>query len=235
MKNTHIIRSLIFFASVCLSQASVTVVWSNNGDDVVASYSGTLDLTGYSSGSFFSDITGVTLGPSLNIFWGNVPRSDSTHFTKQFDAYVDSGLMVPYIEGPVNGAEQAFGFYTEQDSFSSNLYVPPGYVSGTEIEGQAVFAYTTVFDIFGTDVFDTTVFNDGANTVTFSSVPEPSSVLLSFFGLSLVLLWHKWSGSLRIKTIRNTSRWRRRRAFRSLIVLMRVHSLSHSRRASARC
>jgi hypothetical protein len=195
MKKTLYTLSLMFFASVCFSQGSVTVVWSNNGDDVVASYSGTLDLTGYSSGSFFSSITVVALGPSQNIFFGNVPGSDDpesvpTHFAKQFDAYVASGLMVPYFDVPFNGTEQTFGFYTTQGSPTANLYVPPGYVSGNEIQGQAVFANTTVFDIFGTDVFDTTVFNDGVNTVTFSSVPEPSSILLSLFGLGILLLGH---------------------------------------------
>ena len=89
MKNTFTTALFIFFASVGLSQAGVIVAWSNNGANVVATYSGTLDLTGYSSRNFFSPVTDVRLGPSENVFRGNVPVSDSTHFSKQFDAYVN--------------------------------------------------------------------------------------------------------------------------------------------------
>jgi hypothetical protein len=117
-----------------------------------------------------------------------VPASDSTHLTKPFDAYVDPGITVSARDGAFNGAEQAFGFYTDRSSFPSELYVPPGYVSGSQIEGNAIFANTTVFDIFGADVFGITVFNDGINTVTFTSIPEPSSAVLSLYGLIVVLL-----------------------------------------------
>jgi hypothetical protein len=188
MKNTFTLLTAIIFASVDFCRASVTVVWSNSGGDVVASYSGTLDLTGYSSAIFVSNTTDVRLGPLANVFRGNVPQSASTHLTKPFDAYVDSGLTVPNRFGTFNGSEQAFGFYADRGAFPSELYVPPGYVSGSPIHGEAVFANTTVFNMFGTGSFHTTVFNDGINTVTFFSVPEPSSALLSLSGFAVVLL-----------------------------------------------
>src|SRR5258708_1156663 len=110
MKHTFTLLTAIIFASVDFCLASVTVVWSNNGGNVVASYSGTLDLKGYSTAIFVSNTTDVRLGPTENVFRGNVPESGSTHFTKEFDAYVDSGLTVPNHNGAFNGSEQAFGF-----------------------------------------------------------------------------------------------------------------------------
>src|SRR5215472_16973572 len=120
MNKTLTLLTAIIFASVGLSSASVTVVWSNSGADVVASYSGTLDLTGYSSGIFVSDVTDLRLGPTESVFRGNVPISNFTHFTKPFDAYVDSGLAVSLF-GTFNGAEQPFGFYADRSTFPSEL------------------------------------------------------------------------------------------------------------------
>jgi hypothetical protein len=188
MKKIPSLLSLFYFVSVGLAQADVTVVWSNSGNGVVASYSGTLDLTGYSRGIFVSDVTDTTLGASLNIFRGNVPASGSTHFSKQYDAFVNTDFTIAHRNGTFNGTEQAFGFYTDRGSFPSELYVPPGYVSGNQIEGQAVFANSTVLDVFGSDSFNFKVFDDGVNIVTFTSVPEPASGLFLVYGFSMVTL-----------------------------------------------
>jgi hypothetical protein len=212
MKPTLILIAALTFGTVGVSRASITIVWKNRGGDVVASYAGTLDLTGYVPATFDVDWTDVRLGPSENVFRGNVPVGDSTRLTMHFDAYVDSGLTVPNRNGTFYGGEQAFGFYADRSSFSSDLYVPPGYVSGSQIEGEAVFANTTVLETFGADVFDMKVFDDGLNSVTFASIPEPSSALLLFCGLSVALAGRRTVGNRKSLAFGLTWVWSGRQA-----------------------
>jgi hypothetical protein len=188
MKKIQALLSLLFFVSVDVVQANVTVVWSNSGSDVVASYSGTLDLTGYSSGGYFHvNLTDIILGP-VNVFRGNVWFGGLTHLSKPYNAFINTGFTTEYHTGIFNGDEQTFGFYSDRDVFSSHLYVTPGYVSGDQIEGRAVFENRRVSVIFGAEAFSSKVFDDGANTITFSAVPEPASGLILLCGLSMLAL-----------------------------------------------
>jgi hypothetical protein len=160
------------------ANASVTVLWSDVGGDVIASYSGTLDLSNYDfTGGFGIDRTGVLIGGSggtENLFRGNVATDDTYYGAGDF-AFVDSGLTAN-LEGTFSGTEQAFGFDASLTS-DTFLFVEEGYLSGSQIDGEALFAGTSVAGIFGTDTFNTVVFDDGVNVVTFTTVPEPSTAL----------------------------------------------------------
>ena len=84
---------VVLFANT--AQADVIVRWSENDslNTVVANYSGTLDLTGYSLGIFTNNISDFAVNSLTSNFFGNVPLSTQTHYQNfTVNAYVDSGL-----------------------------------------------------------------------------------------------------------------------------------------------
>lgn len=167
-------------------RAAVTVVWSDIDNDVVAEYSGSLDLSGYNLTDFSADTTRVWLGNSLALFFANVPDSRMTHYWRSSGGGpLLKDLVAPDHRGVFDGTMEPFGFGNDG---TGNLYVPPGYISGTWIAGEARFLNTNVASIFGLDTFSSIVYDDGVNTVKFIAIPEPSSpgILL---GSAAALLW----------------------------------------------
>jgi hypothetical protein len=166
----------VLIASTTPCKAAVTVTWSSIGGDVIADYTGSLDLAGYEQTDFYADTTRVWLADNLALFFANVPKISTTHYWRRAgggDLLVD--LKAGDLTGLFDGTKQAFGFANDG---TGNLYVPSGYVSGSSMAGEARFQNTTVSLIFGLDTFDAVVYDDGVNVITFSTIPESSSLVL---------------------------------------------------------
>lgn len=168
------------------SRAAVTVVWSDIGSDVVAEYSGSLDLSGYNLTDFYANTTRVWLGNSLALFFANVPDSRMTHYWRSSGGGpLLKDLVALDHRGVFDGTMEPFGFANDG---TGNLYVSPGYVSGTLITGEARFLNTNVASIFGSDTFNNIVYDDGVNAVTFVAIPEPSSLGMLLGSAAAILL-----------------------------------------------
>jgi hypothetical protein len=173
------------FAMAGQAEAAVTVNVFQSGADVVATASGSLDLTGLVSRGAFGlsqQIQGsdgyVGLGPS---------DASLTGF---------SGMTGPAAWGPglafdaSSGAGGPFGL--NASGFGSPyVFVPVGYISGAAISGMSTWLGQS-FASLGLDP-GTYVYSSGLDTVTVNiggAVPEPSTwamMLLGFGALGVAM------------------------------------------------
>jgi hypothetical protein len=147
------------------------------GPDVVATGSGTIDLTGLTS--FGSSFASPELYPLHGII--GVGLSGTT------DLY--SGTSGPFSFGP---GSATFPSATSGDSvfledFGLDIDVPQGYVSGASLSGSA--SYTgTIFSLGLTPGTYTWTWDSGANSFVLvippATVPEPATWTLALVGLA---------------------------------------------------
>jgi hypothetical protein len=170
--------TLALFATATTSTGSTfTVTLAQVGPDVVATGSGTIDLTGLTSfGSSFSS-------PELYAAHGILGVGPSG----TIDLY--TGPSGPFDFGP-GGA--FFPSTTSGDSvfledFGLDIEVPQGYVSGSSLSGSA--SYTgTIFSLGLTPGTYTWTWDSGANSYVLvippGTVPEPATWTLALIGLA---------------------------------------------------
>ena len=164
--------------SALARRGSIVVEVSDQGSDLRMSWSGTFDLTGYTSSG--------TGGPG-----GNYAQID-TFAASQFDLFFEvSSSYDTYTKANTSVAASSIPFTSSSGNTTGSyfrinenitspgnalIYVPQGY-SGGQISGSTLFASTSIAALFGTtlDSGPQTYFSDGTNTLTIQAVPEPTT------------------------------------------------------------
>jgi hypothetical protein len=151
------------------------------GPDVVATGSGTIDLTGLTS--FGTFVTNNEMYPAHGIIGVGPTASKDTY----------SGESGPFSFGPGTAAfpSSSTGDAVSLEDFGLDIDVPAGYASGAGLFGTATFANTTLAKLGLTTGTYTWTWNNGANSFviqvpTFRTVPEPSSWALMLVGAGLL-------------------------------------------------
>jgi hypothetical protein len=172
--------TLVLLSAGIAHGSTFTVTLTTSGSDVVATGSGTIDLTGLSS--FGSTTSGpVELYPANGIV--------STGPSGNVDFY--SGLSGPFSFGTGFGgfAISTSGQTVDLEDFGISLYVPEGYVSNTSLSGTATYA-GTIASLSLTPGTYTWTWDSGANSFVLQvprGIPEPSTWALlgiGFLGLA---------------------------------------------------
>lgn len=172
----------------------VVITFQESGNDVVSTYSGTLDTDDPN----INDISELSrfaskFNPSLG-YYANPPGGWRT----AAGSYVidASGSNSPFYDGPREGDGRGFGLGTETaptsisgDPFGlyqNSLVLPEGWTSGSQISGQMTWENTTL-DNLGYDSSQDHVWTlRGTNdTITMIVVPEPATygLILGFIAL----------------------------------------------------
>jgi hypothetical protein len=157
--------------------AALIIDVSQVGANVVATGSGTIDLTGLTQLGGFStnagtipDIALIYVGPSgtLDVYTG---ASGPTSFGSGGDT------------APSSGTGDIFGVQGNGLSSGSLIDVPAGYVSGSPLSGSMTFDESTIASLGLTPGTYTYTWGSGADAdslaVNIASVPEPSSLIMA--------------------------------------------------------
>jgi hypothetical protein len=166
-------------AGIARADSTFIVTLTQVGPNVVATGSGTIDLTGLTS--FGSAFASPELYPAHGII-GTGPSGTIDQYT---------GSSGPFSFGPGFGG---FPSSTSGDSvfledFGLGIDVPQGYVSGTSLSSSATYASATVASLGATPGTYTWTWNSGANSFVLqvpASTPEPGSLLLMSSGVVLI-------------------------------------------------
>lgn len=191
---TKIITTLIAvtLAASCLlpgnADAAMIISIEEQGSDVVASYSGSIDLTGIGFNIIGSGNVNriVASGGQVNFQNGATNKASLTDFSKNPwtvapSAFGTGGLFNADTVSVAAG--NAFGFQ------ANGFFIESSYVSGTTISGSMTFENQTLASMGineGTGIMNATFSSGDTLTVNaISAVPEPSSSLLGLAGLIL--------------------------------------------------
>lgn len=185
--------AVLVFAMAGLGEnahAGVVVNINQVGDDVVATGSGTMDLTDLSFSGTVSGPTGIEPNQAL-ISVGPAPGSGIADF------YSGSSVTGPTSWGsggttyPSSGSGDLFGV----DGHLDLIAVPLGYISGSSLSGTDTFANSTLASLGLTPGTYTYTWGTGAHADTFvvdinmASVPEPSSLVLSGIAVAGLMVY----------------------------------------------
>lgn len=157
-----------------------TVTFAQVGPNVVATGSGTIDLTGLTS--FGSSYFNNELYPTNGIL-GVGPSGT-------IDLYTGESGPFSFGGGSVSYPSSASGDSVFLEDFGIGIDVPHDYLSGSSLSSSATFDGATIASLGLTPGIYTWTWDSGANSfvVQVPSAPEPSSFLL--FGVGLVAgLW----------------------------------------------
>jgi hypothetical protein len=183
----HTLNSLRVLAATLITYGSlaggangaVIVNFQEVGGDVVATFTGTFNLTGLTlqTGGPVQFVTGVDPDAARFGFGGSA-------FFAAYGAPSDSG---PTILGPgalliLPDSSSGDFFGGAGSSASYNVWVPSGYVSGTAISGSSTWLGETIASLGLTPGSYTYTWANDSATVNISAVPEPSSALLLGLG-----------------------------------------------------
>ncbi len=177
-----LVALFLTLSSASLSRASVTITAVRQGNDVVFTGSGSINLTnlifGYTDNVEYptaaylqADIPGVILGSGIGDHY-NWISENPTNF--------GPGVGYTVAAGAYSG--NLFGFDYGQ------LVVPTGYASGSLLSGTATFSNKTFADMGITPgTYTWTVPNDSItlNINNAAAVPEPSTCALFCIGLGV--------------------------------------------------
>jgi hypothetical protein len=174
-------------ASLALSAAggahasTFTVSLSQSGPDVVATGSGTIDLTGLTS--FGSGFANNEMYPDHGIIGIGVSATK--------DIYSGTSGPFSFGSGGASFPSSWTGDSVSLEDFGLDIDVPQGYVSNSSLSGSATFAGTTLAHLGLTSGTYTWTWNNGANSFViqvppFRTVPEPASWALMLAGVGLL-------------------------------------------------
>jgi len=165
-----------------LAQAAATVSFEEVGADVVATLSGSLDLTGmFNLATLPLPYTGVNPGGAA--IASGVAGDGLDSYFNQLSGPTQFGT---YLKTP--------GSFSSGDAFVldgelGNLFLPAGYTSGTALNSQLTLAGTSFAGLGltpGSHLFTLTS-SDTITVTVLSPVPEPASVIMMGLGLMAVI------------------------------------------------
>ncbi len=147
------------------AQAVVTISIDEQGDDVVASYSGSWD-SWTKSGDALSSSQYIAAPAAFHNLQGGQDQMNAASMT------LTSGTWTGTFTAASSFAGDPFGFTANVGSY----WAPVGYVSGQNLSGSLTFASTDVVTM-GFTPGENGVFSGGGNTVNYSvAVPEPATI-----------------------------------------------------------
>lgn len=173
-----------------LSQAAVTITFDEVGGDVVATYSGSIDLASLTSSNGDS-LTAVHDYDGDAAYFRNYGTTGSTTITLGFATFTAS----PSFVTGAGGARQVASSHTGQDfglvsgGGFEQIILPSGYVSESSISGTMTFAGTDIATLGLNPGSHLWTWTSGAasDSANFIVVPEPSVAGLAGLGLSALL------------------------------------------------
>ena len=164
---------------------TITFTASNSGSDLVLSWSGSWDLTGYTgTGSGTGSVNFSQIGenpPGTFNFESYGSTATGDQHTLNSSATLSS-ILASGDSGTVVGNLGLLRL--DYDGTTMSILVPSGYVSGNSLSGTANFSGQSISSVFGTslDSGPVTALSIGANSVVFQSVPEPSTYAMLIAG-----------------------------------------------------
>ena len=166
------------------ANAAVIIDITQQGNNVVATGSGTVDTTDLSSSTSDFPFTGIVEGDLAGVILG--PTGGTSHFYTGISSYGSFGGGVQHDATSGTG-----DFFGTADGF---LLLPTGYVSGTPLSGTDTYNSSTVSSLGltpGTYVFawGTGAHADSLTVEISAAVPEPSTwamLLLGFAGIGFM-------------------------------------------------
>jgi hypothetical protein len=196
MENNYFPKLFAVLAAILVSaglaKGAVVIDIKELGNDVVAEYSGTLDITGFGLADTPAE---QTIAPS------------SGRFTALSDSLPDSGDLKQVRFGTVTDAPPAYGsgggayFATsfsipEGNSFRISLNdvsLAPSYSSGDSLEGSLTFENESFADMNITPGTYTYTVESGDTVTITTTIPEPNSygVLLGAAGLATAIFFRR--------------------------------------------
>ena len=172
---------VVLFVGVGQADATVILNVSEVGADVVATGSGSLDISAlsysFTFGPFaqmFPQVNGsLIVGPA-----GSSPNSD-----------VYTGISGPTAFGVGPGGLASLGAGTQHFGIGGNLgqvFVPQGYTSGSALNGSSTWSGQSFASLGITPGTYVWTWGSGGNadSITLNAVPEPSTALLLATGLA---------------------------------------------------
>ncbi len=186
LRGCHIggfLAALVFAIAVNTSHAAVTITLQEQGNDVVATASGTLNLAALTLTDNGNTSNGV-IGPSR----GHITLGPPPPGLSAFDGYTTASGPTSFGFGNFVGATTFSGDYLGVTNSGTMIRVPDGY-SGGSISSSATWANTDFATLGVTpgDYVWSWGSGDATDTLTLSAVtpvPEPSTWALSGFALA---------------------------------------------------
>ncbi|MGH7113433.1 MAG: hypothetical protein ACREE9_02960 [Stellaceae bacterium] len=169
------------------AQAGYVVTLTQVGPDVVATGSGTIDLTGLSIVR-----EGVIAFAAVAPIGGLIITGPTS--ATAVDDYTGFTGPANFGSGGLTGASTGSGGSVVMDGFDNLLAVPSGYMSGGSLSDSATYGNQTFATLGATPGVYTWTWGSAATDDSFTldipaaAVPEPSSLLLLALPLGLVML-----------------------------------------------
>lgn len=166
------------------ANAAIVIDFSDIGSDTLITYSGTLNVTGFSS-SPSSATGGITTGPD-NGGWTwlrNVSVSSTLYNLSGNIAQVNDFTTNEFDHNYSSSTGDEFYLWAYNDGTNGNFIAGANYISGAPISGSATITEVSTADLGLQSVTWITLNNGDTISTTVNSVPEPSSSTL-ILGLS---------------------------------------------------
>ena len=173
--------------SVLPARAAYVVTLTQEGTDVVATGSGTINLAGL---SFYDNFPPAYYGPRMFPGISDIATGPQVAVTLYVGATGPTNFGSGEPEDATTGSGDAVAVLNLLfDPNNFVIAVPQGYVSGGKLSSSATFDDTNFVSLGVTPGFYTWTWGNGANTFTLDAVatPEPSTwamMLLGFAGLA---------------------------------------------------
>jgi hypothetical protein len=182
-RNAMVASALLLASVAGTADAGEVITVSQVGSDVVATGSGSLDLTGLSFRFSGVDSPGVT--PLDGVLALGPPITSA-------DTYTGATGPGSFGGGSFTRASSGTGDIFAVEAALGDIVVPEGYTSGTSLSGSATFDDTTIAGLGLTPGTYTYSWGSGGAaqtlTVSVSAVPEPSSMAMAGIAVAAGLI-----------------------------------------------
>jgi hypothetical protein len=182
----------LMLLSTSSSHAGIIITILQSGSDVVATGSGSIDLTGLTLEGPLPVSTGVSGSEAIAAVG---PASPPPGVVPNVTFYLGATGPTSFGTGTYTTPTSATGVAFGVEGATTEIGVPIGYISGTTISGTSTFSGETI-GMLGLTPGTYTYTWDGGGTdhtlqvqIGTAAVPEPSTAILAAFGAVAVLAY----------------------------------------------